>query len=251
MRAVILAAGIGRRLASSIQDPLPKCLLSFDGTTLLERHLRILRACGIDEVVLVVGFEQQQIVAELDRLDWQPRPTLVFNSDYHLGSVLSVQVAAEALTAGGDVLLMDADVLYDRRLLEPLCGAGSFSRLAFDTGFEPGEEPVKLCLANGSPVELRKRVADGLVYDRIGESIGFFRFSQADARRLSVLVQGYIDQGRAAEPHEEAVRDLLLEAPSSRFETADVTGAPWLEIDFPADVERARHSIFPKLQPSW
>jgi len=49
-------------------------------------------------------------------------------------------------------------------------------------------------------------------------------------------------------PHEEAVRDLLLEG-GHEFDIADVTGAPWIEIDFPNDVVRARDEILPTLQP--
>jgi choline kinase len=49
-------------------------------------------------------------------------------------------------------------------------------------------------------------------------------------------------------PHEEAVRDLLREG-SHTFEVADVTGAPWIEIDFPTDVVRAAHEVLPQLQP--
>ena len=45
-------------------------------------------------------------------------------------------------------------------------------------------------------------------------------------------------------PHEEAVRDLLRER-SQVFEVADVTGAPWIEIDFPIDVLRAAHEVLP------
>jgi choline kinase len=49
-------------------------------------------------------------------------------------------------------------------------------------------------------------------------------------------------------PHEEAVRDLLRER-SHVVEVADVTGAPWIEIDFPNDVTRAAEEILPLLQP--
>jgi hypothetical protein len=44
------------------------------------------------------------------------------------------------------------------------------------------------------------------------------------------------------------VRDLLLER-SQVFDAADVTGAPWTEIDFPNDVARAADEILPQLQP--
>lgn len=87
-----------------------------------------------------------------------------------------------------------------------------------------------------------------VLYDTIGESVGFFRFNPAGARRLAALVAGYVESGRAGMPHEEAVRDLLRER-SQTFEVSDVTGAPWIEIDFPTDVIRAAHEVLPQLQP--
>jgi choline kinase len=116
-----------------------------------------------------------------------------------------------------------------------------------DRDFEAGDEPVKLCVQAGVPIELRKQLAADLKYDTIGESVGFFRFAPAGARRLVELVAGYVESGRGSMPHEEAVRDLLRER-SQVFEVADVTGAPWIEIDFPPDVIRAAHEVLPQLQ---
>lgn len=250
MRAIILAAGLGLRLQQPPEQQFPKCLLRFQGVTLLERHLRALRAVGVDEVELALGFQPERIDEELDRLRWRPRPRAVLNSRYDLGSVLTVHTMADALTRGGDVLLMDADVLYDEAILRALVQGPSADRLLIDRDFEPGDEPVKLCLRDGVPVELRKQLAVGLQYDTIGESVGFFRFRDATARRLAQIVEGYVASGRQNMPHEEAVRDLLLEG-GRTYEVADVTGLPWIEIDFPGDVARAETEVLPRLaQPA-
>lgn len=248
MRAIILAAGLGLRLQQQPGEQFPKCLLRFDGVTLLERHLRMLDAAGVDEIVLALGFQPEHVEAELDRLGRDPYPEIVLNSRYDLGSVLTVHTVADALTRGGDVLLMDADVLYDERILSALVAGDTTNRLLIDRDFETGDEPVKLCVKNGIPVELRKQLAVGLEYDTIGESVGFFRFQEQTARRLAQIVQGYVDSGRSNMPHEEAVRDLLLEG-GHVFDIADVSGAPWIEIDFPNDVARARDEVLPELQP--
>jgi choline kinase len=249
MRAIILAAGRGLRLQQADERQLPKCLLQFGGMTLLERHLRMLKNAGIDDIVLTLGFRHERVAAELERLHWQPRPQIVLNPRFELGSVLTVHTAAEALTRGGDVLLMDADVLYDERIAKALvAGEGPVNRVLIDRDFEAGDEPVKLCLSAGAPVELRKQLAADLQYDTIGESVGFFRFDETAARRLAALVAGYIERDCAHMPHEEAVRDLLRER-SQVFEVADVTGAPWIEIDFPIDVIRAAHEVLPQLMP--
>jgi choline kinase len=249
MRAIILAAGRGLRLQQADDRQMPKCLLQFGGMSLLERHLRILRGAGVEEIVLALGYRHERVEAELVRLRWQPSPEIVVNPRFELGSVLTVHTAAEAMTRGGEVLLMDADVLYDQGIAAALvAGDRPVNRILIDRDFEAGDEPVKLCVSGGVPVELRKKLAPDLTYDTIGESVGFFRFDQAGARRLAELVAGYIARDCAQMPHEEAVRDLLLER-SQVFEVADVTGAPWIEIDFPTDVVRAAHEVLPQLQP--
>jgi choline kinase len=129
-----------------------------------------------------------------------------------------------------------------------VAGEQPVNRVLLDRDFEAGDEPVKLCVRAGVPIELRKQVAPGLQFDTIGESVGFFRFDEAGARRLAALVAGYVTGGRANMPHEEAVRDLLQER-SQIFEVTDVTGAPWIEIDYSEDVTRAAAQVLPLLQP--
>lgn len=249
MRAIILAAGSGLRLQQPADQQLPKCLLRFAGMSLLERHLRMLRGAGVGEIVLALGFRHELVEAELERLRWQPRPEIVVNERFDLGSVLTVHTVAGPLTRGGNVLLMDADVLYDERIVTALvAGDEPVNRLLIDRHFEAGDEPVKVCVRAGIPIELRKRLAADLQFDTIGESVGFFRFDEAGAQRLATLVAGYVDGDRAHMPHEEAVRDLLRER-SQIFEIIDVTGVPWIEIDFSNDVVRAMREVLPLLQP--
>jgi choline kinase len=246
MRAIILAAGRGSRLQQSAGEEAPKCLLSFDGRTLLERHLAILADAGVDEVVLAVGFQPEKIVAELDRL--QRRDVeVVLNPRYELGSMLTVHATADALTRGGDVIVMDADVLYDPEIMRTLVRGHDVDRLLIDRDFEAGDEPVKVCVANGVPVEFRKRIAAGLIYDTIGESVGFFRFREKTAARFARIVAEHIAAGRAHLPHEEAIRDLLLEGVDG-LDVADVTGLSWIEIDFPEDVRRAAEEVLPQIE---
>jgi choline kinase len=247
MRAIVLAAGRGVRMQQPQGRELPKCLLEFGGRTLLERHLRLLRRAGVEEVVLALGFRSELVEAELERLDWQPRPQIVLNPQFELGSVLTVQTAREALIRGGEVLVMDADVLYHEGIMQALvAGSEPVNRLLIDRDFEPGDEPVKLCVRDGVPVELRKTLAAELAYDTIGESVGFFRFDPAGARRFAAIVADYAHSGRGNLPHEEAIRDFLLER-GQRVEVADVTGLAWIEIDFPADIERAEREILPEV----
>jgi len=248
MRAILLAAGRGIRLGP-LGFERPKCLLPFGGKSLLLRHIECLRGLGVDEIVLAVGYREADVRAELDAARAQPRPTTVTNPRFERGSVVSLWSVRDALCAGGDVLLMDADVLYDESILARLV-QGSGNLFLMDRKFDDtGQEAVKLCLRDGVAVEFRKRLAPDLAYDLAGESVGFFRFSEPVARALASRCADYVDAERLDEPYEEAIRDLLLDAPK-QFRFEDVTGLPWIEIDFADDVRRAEEEILPLLSQS-
>jgi choline kinase len=244
MRAVILAAGVGNRLGNTHSGP--KSLLAFGGKSLLARHLDTLAALGVGHVAICVGHEADRIRGEVETLNASDRVSTILNPDYREGSVVSLWTVRRYLEAGGDVLVMDADVLYDAAVLARLVTTGVTNCFLLDRDFEAGEEPVKLCLNRGLPVEFRKRLDPGLVYDLAGESVGFFRFSEAMGQRLARRTEYYVDRGGRDQPYEEAIRDLLLETPDA-FGYEDVTGMPWIEIDFPEDVARARDEILPRL----
>jgi len=246
MKAIILAAGVGRRLGKDGEIQ-PKCLLGFNGKSLLERHLDYLRHCQIDTVAIAVGYQAEMIQDEIKRVGAQAWITTVYNPDYTQGSLISLWTLREHLAAGEDVLLMDADVLYDRRIIERLVKTDIPNCFLLDRDFEPGDEPVKLCVHNGHLVEFCKQVASDLVYDFSGESVGFFRFDGAIAHRLAACTERYVAEGRYEEPYEEAIRDLLLETPEV-FGYEDITGFPWIEIDFPEDIQRAQNEILPQLR---
>lgn len=242
----MLAAGVGNRLTGQDETHHPKCLLRFGGKTLLERHIAILQAAGVDGLVMVVGYRAHEIEAEVARLGARDFVEFVVNPRYREGSVISLWTGRDALRSGGPVLFMDADVLYDPAILRALIDGPGETCFAFDTGFEDGDEPVKFCLRDARPVEFRKNVPNE-DYQTVGEWIGFIRQSPAFAMALADRVDAYIDEGRVDEPYEEAMRDLLLGPLGDTVAAVDVAGKAWIEIDFPEDVVRAEAEILPRI----
>ncbi len=245
MRALILAAGIGNRLGSAAAGR-PKCLLEFAGRSLLERHMDILADCGIDGVSLATGYQAGLLEQTLAGMDTPLDIRTSLNPDFTEGSVISLWTLREELTAGEDLLLMDADVLYDPRMIEHLRDTDHENCLLLDRDFEAGDEPVKICVRDGRLVEFRKQLAPGLSYDFAGESVGFFRFSADMAARLAQSCTDYLDADQRDAPYEEVIREQILASPEA-FGFEDVSGIPWLEIDFPEDIQRARQEILPQL----
>jgi choline kinase len=83
-------------------------------------------------------------------------------------------------------------------------------------------------------------------YDIRADWIGFARFSAATAEGLALAIQRYVDDGRLGVIYEKPLRAVILEAPHV-FGFEEITGLPWIEIDFPEDLVRARTEILPRL----
>ena len=245
MKVVMLAAGIGARLGQSTARTLPKILLHFDGKSLLERHIDIFRRQGISELVLGVGFRHDEIQREIEALGAQNFVRTVLNKDYKKGSIVTLSKLHDEICCGAPVLLMDADVLYDERILERLIKSEHQNCLLIDRDFVPGDEPVKICVRNGEIVEFRKWLSAD--FDFCGESVGFFKFSAEIAEKIMFQADLSLRQGRRNEPYEEAIRDVLLTSPRGTFAFEDITGMPWIEIDFADDIERANSEILPRI----
>jgi choline kinase len=245
MKAVMLAAGIGARLGPAVTQHAPKVLLRFGGKSLLQRHIEILRRHGVGELVLGLGYHQDEIEQEIADLRAEDFVRTVSNEDYDQGSIVTLWALRDELCCGGPVLLMDADVLYDRGLVRRLVNSRHENCLLLDRDFVPGDEPVKLCIRDGEIVEFRKWLSTE--FDFCGESVGLFKLSASVAELIIAQAGLYLMQGRRQEPYEEAIRDVLLTSQRRTFAFEDITGMPWIEIDFAADVERARREILPRI----
>lgn len=249
MKVVMLAAGIGTRLGQTTAESIPKVLLRFGGKTLLERHIEIFRRNGITELVLGVGFHHHDIQREIETLGAQSFARTVFNKDYEQGNIVTLSTLRDEICCGEPVLLMDADVLYDERLLERLIKSRHPNCLLIDRAFVPGDEPVKICVRDGEIVEFRKWLSAD--FDFCGESVGFFKFSPEIAEQIMLQTDLSLRQGRRNEPYEETIRDVLLTAPRGTFAFEDISGIPWIEIDFALDVKRANAEILPRISKAF
>ena len=245
MKVVMLAAGIGSRLGNATIEHPPKILLQFGGKSLLQYHIEIFKRHGIDELVLGVGYHRQEIERQIAVLGAQDYVRTVFNEDYEEGNIVTLWVLRHELCCGGPVLLMDADVLYCEELVERLVNSRHQNCLLLDRAFDPGDEPVKICVRDGEIVEFRKWLS--VEFDFCGESAGLFKLSAEVAEKIIVQTELYLRQGRRHEPYEETIRDVLLTSPRGTFAFEDITGMPWIEIDFAADIERANAEVLPRI----
>ena len=243
MKVVMLAAGTGSRLGQTGAKTGPKVLLRFGGKSLLERHINIFQELGISELVLGVGFDHHKIQKEIETIGAQSFVRTVINENYELGNIVTLSTLHDEMCCGEPILLMDSDVLYDESVLERLIKSEHPNCLLIDRAFVPGEEPVKICVREGEIIEFRKWLS--AEFDFCGESVGFFKFSPEVAEQIMLQTNLNLRHGRHNEAYEETIRDVLLTSRRGKFAFEDITGMPWIEIDFAVDVERANAEILP------
>jgi choline kinase len=230
MRAVILAAGAGRRLKEAFEDP--KCLIPVCGTPLLGRTLEALEAAGIQEVVLVLGYRMEKVVRYLEALCPGLRVHRVHNADFARGSVLSLWAAREWLR--GNILLMDGDLFFGRDFLRGPLGSKKRNFFFLDPAASNDGEAVMVGFRQGKAVSLARGLRGD--FEVCGEWAGALRLSPEGSSLLREIVGQEIAAGRLDEGYEFVV-PRLFDALEVSYEAIDTAG--WLEIDFPADMQRA------------
>ena len=245
MRAIILAAGVGSRLFGDDRTQPPKCLIEFNGKTLLARHIELLRALGIDGLTLVVGYRKDLVSIEALHSAPEGYVEIVENPMYRGGSLISLWQARQALRSADETLFMDADTLYDPALLKRLVDSPISSAFSYDQALDEGEDPVRLCLRNGEIADFGKQIVGQ--FDAIGEWPGFTKFSPETGAKLAASLERHIEAGNLMAPYEDAMRDVILGEREGTFGIVDISDLKWVEIDFPDDLQKANEEILPTL----
>jgi choline kinase len=136
-------------------------------------------------------------------------------------------------------------VLYHPDILGRLVNSPHADCFLFDAEVEDGDDPVRLCLNDGVPVDFGKKITGD--FTSVGEWPGFLKLSAAMAGRLADVLDVYIDAVRMHDPYEPAMRDVLKSQPHGTFAIVDVSDMAWIEIDYTEDLERAEKEILPQL----
>lgn len=237
MRAILLAAGSGRRL----QRPFPKCLVDVGGMTLLSRALRALATVGVTETWVVVGYRHDLITAELDRCPSSMSVLCVMNEAFLRGSVRSLWAAREAMSR--EVLVMDADVLFPVPMLRRLVQSPHGNCVLGDPRSSFTGEEMMLTIHGNRVWDITRGVRDPSHV--LGEGVGFYKLNESAAFALRGLLDDWIASGRDEEEYEEVFRVLFK---SCVFGYELVADFPWTEIDFPEDITKAEQVIWPQIR---
>lgn len=240
MKAIILAAGVGKRLKNHGQG-LPKCLVEIGGIPLLVRMLSSLKKLGITDRVVVVGYEKERIEQLVKELSDGIGPVrLRVNPDYRKGSILSLWSVRDEFNE--NLLIMDADVLFPDALLSKLIHSPHSNALLLDPRSSSTGEEMMLMIKGDRVVHIGRKVEGP--YDLIGEGVGFLKLSRQDAPLLKQALEKLVNDGKDGCEYEDAI-ELFLQKVVVGYEPVGTFA--WIEIDFPEDIQKAEKEILPKL----
>jgi choline kinase len=238
MKAIILAAGQGKRLGGRV----PKCLATVGGRSLMQHQMDALLAHGIASVVVVVGFGKETVMEHLARDGPQTGLGVTFVENpvwERVNNVYSLW-AARAEIDGGFVLL-NCDVLFHPQVLTRLLEATHDNVIAVEYK-RCGSEEMKVVLARDRVARLGKGLDP---VHAAGEYIGLARFSGAGAAVYSEVLEEMVSRDqRHGDYYEEAMNRLIQR---TDIYPVDVTGLPVIEIDFPEDLDAARSEVYPRI----
>jgi choline kinase len=234
MKAIILSAGQGSRLGHLVDDR-PKCLIDFNGRSLLDRQLDTLEASGVHEAVVVTGFHDELIEAAIAARSGGPAVRTVYNPFYKVAdNTGSLYMAREELS--GDCLVWNGDTLVSRALMAKVVANDrngicvTIDRKA--DGYD--DDDMKVVEEAGRLKAIGKRISEGVN----AESIGLLAFRSGGAE----LFREHIERAMRT-PEGTTIwylRVINHIAQGGDVWTLDIHGEEWGEVDFPPDVDNAR-----------
>jgi choline kinase len=223
-QVVILAAGMGTRLAR----PLPKPLTELrDGRSIMKQQMDNLAIAFADtfRVMIVVGFKLEAIIERF------PEATFVYNEFYDQTNTSKSLLKALRASGDGGVLWLNGDVVFDPQVLVRVTPFmdGNQSFVVVNTS-KVSDEEVKYTLDSAGFIDqLSKQVQPAL-----GEAVGINYVAAQDkaaliARLAQVDDQDYFERGI----------ELAIARDGLRFQAVDISDLYAVEVDFPEDLERA------------
>lgn len=245
MTGLVLAAGIGKRLAPLTEER-PKGLLELGGRSLLARLLDGLRAAGVRETAIVVGYKHEAIAAALGPAHHGMPLRYLLNPAFEKGPRLSLWTGREEFRRD-DVVLADGDVLFAPALLERAVRHPAPNVFLGEPDFVDTGEEINLYRRGERVVAIRRGVAGPPAepYDARSEWVGFAKVGRAAGAELVATLDRMVREGRVEGDYEAALDALL---PRHPFALCLTGGLPWIEIDFPQDLQAAEREVLPRIE---
>ena len=237
-KVILLVAGEGKRLRPYTLDR-PKCMVEINGISLIDRQLAVLKAEGLDDIVMIGGYKADMLKREGIKLKINPRY-------YETNMVWTLFSAEEELE--GDVIVSYGDIVYSREILQALLKSDANIAVTIDKEWESywrarNEDP----LDDAETLKLRE---DGTIseigqkpksLDEIeGQYMGLIKLSAKGVLQIKEIYKNAVeDSTLLGKPIDNAyMTDLLQAVINAGYPVHSVpVFAGWVEVDTVDDLK--------------
>lgn len=250
MQAVILAAGMGKRLKALTADN-TKCMVKVNGVTLIERVLRILDKKNLSRIVIVVGYKGRNLIDFISELDIATPVEYIENPIYDkTNNIYSLALAKEYLI-NEDTLLFESDLIFEESVVDALI-EDERDTLALVDKFESWMDGTCTILDENDCIVdfVLGKYLNFVEKDNYYKTVNIYKFSSHFSRNTYIPFLEAYSKAMGFNEYYESVIKLIAMLETKEIRVKRLNGQKWYEIDDIQDLDIAE-SLFantPKAQ---
>ena len=243
MQAIILAAGMGKRLQELTQSN-TKCMVKVNGVTLIDRMLHQIENLHLSRIIIVIGYEGQKLIDYIDTLDIQTPINFINNPIYDTTNNIYSLALAKDWMVKDDTLLFESDLIFEDSVLDALV-SDPRETLALVDKYESWMDGTCVKLGDDDSIETFVP-GKKFKFDEIKDyykTVNLYKFSKHFSETHYVpFLDAYQSALGENEYYEQVLRVItMLDEPVIKAKRLD--GQKWYEIDDIQDLDIAE-SIF-------
>lgn len=243
MDAIILAAGMGRRLKSVTRDK-PKCMINVNGTTLIERMLSQLDKLNLNKIVIVVGYQSEKLMNYISTLNIATRIEYVFNDIYDKTNNIYSLFLAKHYLENSDCLILEADLIFDEGILGNIV-KDKHPNLALVAKFESWMDGTVVTIDEDNNI-LNFYSKDQFSFEDIKnyyKTVNIYKFSKDFSNHFYIPFLEAYTKSVGYNAYYEQVLKIITNLNDSNMKIIKINDEKWYEIDNIQDLDIAE-SIF-------
>ena len=239
MHAIILAAGMGKRLGNLTAEN-TKCMVKVNGVTLIERMLNHLDELNLKQIVIVVGYKGQKLKNFISTLEIKTPIIFVENPIYNrTNNIYSLSLASDYLKED-DTLLLESDLIFDGEILKDLV-ADSRETLAVVDKFASWMDGTVVTLNGDDKIQdfIPKKYFSFRDKENYYKTVNIYKFSKNFSKQFYIPFLNAYAEAMGNNEYYEQVLKILSVLSDSSIAGKKVDGKKWYEIDDIQDLEIA------------
>lgn len=243
MQAIILAAGMGKRLKELTHDN-TKCMIQVCGETLIERMLRQQDRLNLERIVIVVGYQGRRLIDFVSSLDIKTPIDFIENPIYDkTNNIYSLSLAKERLLED-DTLLFESDIIFEDSVLDALV-QDPRPTLALVDKYEPWMDGTCVRLSGDDEIIefIPGKKFNHLDSEDCYKTVNIYKFSREFSRNAYVPFLEAYQKALGENEYYEQVLMVIAMLNNSELRAKRLDGEKWYEIDDIQDLDIAT-SIF-------